>query len=121
VRGKNPTPEAVEVVEAFLNQKIKQSKIPVLRQFAKDWKRIGEELKTVEFGWPLGMPIVRKIVPKLWEVRIRIKNGIARVIFTVVDDYMILLHGFIKKSQKTPKDDLELALKRLRLIQEGER
>ncbi|MEW5814099.1 MAG: type II toxin-antitoxin system RelE/ParE family toxin [Spirochaetota bacterium] len=81
-------------------------------------KRIGEEIKTVEFGWPLGMPVVKKLAPNLWEVRIRLKDKIARVIFTIVEDYMVLLHGFIKKSQKIPQEDIELALKRLRLVQE---
>jgi phage-related protein len=79
-------------------------------------KKIGEEIKTVEFGWPLGMPIVRKLKTNLWEVRIHLKAKIARVLFTVVDDSMILLHGFIKKTEKTPKEDIELAEKRMKLL-----
>ena len=59
------------------------------------------------------MPVVRKIEPDLWEVRSSLKNRIARVLFTVEDDYMVLLHGFIKKSQKTPLKDLRLARERL--------
>jgi phage-related protein len=78
-----------------------------------DRKTIGEDIKTVQFGWPLGMPIVRKIEPGLWEVRSSIKNGVARVIFTIEDNYMVLLHSFIKKSQKMPLDDLKLAKERL--------
>ena len=62
-----------------------------------DRKAIGVEIKTVEYGWPLGMPIVRKIDTSLWEVRVNILDGIARVLFTVMDDNMVLLHGFIKK------------------------
>lgn len=73
---------------------------------------IGEDIKTVQFGWPLGMPLVRKLEVGLWEVRIRIRAGIARVLFTLVDDEMILLHGFVKKSHRTPKDDLSTARKR---------
>ena len=70
------------------------------------------------FSWPLGMPIVRKLEKELWEVRSHLPNRIARVIFTVSDDIMILLHGFIKKSQKTPTSDLTLARKRLQTLWE---
>ena len=88
-----------------------------LRSLPKlDKKIIGEDIKTVQYGWPIGMPLVRKLAPGLWEVRIRLKNGIARVLFTVIDETMILLHGFIKKSQKTPKTDLETAKKRLKKL-----
>ena len=65
-------------------------------------------------GWPLGMPLIKKIDTKnrLWEVRTNLHDGIARVIFTVVDEHMILLHGFVKKSQKIEKKDISLAIKR---------
>lgn len=75
-------------------------------------KIIGEDIKTVQFGWPIGMPVVRKMDTGLWEVRSKFKDGIARIIFTVVGDSMVLLHGFVKKSQKTPKEDLNTAIKR---------
>src|SRR3990170_4614206 len=65
-------------------------------------KTIGEDIKTAQFGWPLGMPLIRKLQPGLWEVRSRISQGISRVIFTVEGQTMVLLHGFIKKAQKTP-------------------
>ncbi len=81
-------------------------------------KAIGEDIKTVQFGWPLGMPLVEKIKPFLWEVRSKIPNGIARVLFTVDGNIMILLHGFIKKSQKIPKNELKTALSRLKEYQE---
>ncbi len=77
-----------------------------------DKKAIGADIKTVQFGWPLGMPIVKKLEPGLWEVRSHIKDGIARVLFTVCDKTMVLLHGFIKKSQAIPTDDLDTARKR---------
>ena len=78
-----------------------------------DRKAIGEDIKTVEYGFPVGMPICRKLDSKLYEVRSHISDKkIARVIFTVMSDYMILLHGFVKKAQKTPKSELDLALKR---------
>lgn len=75
-------------------------------------KIIGEDIKTVQFGWPLGMPLVRKLDIGIWEVRSELDNRIARVLFTVHENTMVLLHGFIKKSQKTPKGDLEIAKKR---------
>jgi len=81
-------------------------------------KVIGEDIKTVQFGWPLGMPLVEKIKPFLWEVRSRVPNRIARVLFTVDGNVMILLHGFIKKSQKIPKNELKTALSRLKQYQE---
>lgn len=81
-------------------------------------KIIGEDIKTVQFGWPLGMPLVEKIKPFLWEVRSKIPNGIARVLFTIDGNVMILLHGFIKKSQKIPKNELKTALSRLKEYQE---
>lgn len=84
-----------------------------LKSLSLSQKRtIGEDIKTVQYGWPIGMPVVRKIDTGLWEVRSKFKDGIARVLFTVVGDSMILLHGFVKKSQKTPKEDLNTANKR---------
>ena len=62
----------------------------------RDKKVIGEDIKTVQFGWPLGMPLVRKIETELWEVRSDISFGIARIIFTIQEDLMVLLHGFVK-------------------------
>lgn len=76
-------------------------------------KIVGEDIKDVEFSWPIGMPLVRSLGQALWEVRSNISgNTIARVVFCVDEGRMILLHGFVKKSQKIPKKDIELALKR---------
>jgi phage-related protein len=83
-----------------------------------DKKAIGEEVKTVQFGWPLGMPIVRKLEKDLWEVRVSLVSRIARILFTVNEDTMVLLHGFIKKSKKTPANDLKLAKQRLQSFEE---
>ena len=74
-----------------------------------DRKAIGIDIKTAQYGWPIGMPLIRKLEPGLWEVRSSIDRGIARVIFTVEDDLMVLLHGFVKKSAKTPSADLQVA------------
>ena len=65
------------------------------------------------------MPLVRKMAPQLWEVRSSIPSGIARVLFTTVGPVMVLVHGFIKKSQATPQQDLELASRRAREVQHG--
>lgn len=79
---------------------------------------IGTDIKEVEYGWPLGMPLVRSLSGKnnkdLWEVRSDLSDGrIARVIFTLFEGKMVLLSGFIKKTQKTPEN--ELAKARLRM------
>ena len=79
---------------------------------AEKWT-IGKEIKTVQFGFPIGLPLVRRLEPGLWEVRIALANRAARVIFTVEGDTMVLLHGWIKKTQKTPLTDLRLARERL--------
>jgi phage-related protein len=72
----------------------------------------------VQFGWPLGMPLVRKMAKDLWEVRIRLETRIARVLFSVIGGDMVLLHGFIKQSSRTPATDLALTTKRLKQLQE---
>jgi phage-related protein len=75
-----------------------------------DRKIVGEDVKLVQFRWPLGMPLVRKMESDLWEVRTRLSNRqIARILFTIRGNEMALLHGFIKKSQKTPVKELSLA------------
>ena len=79
----------------------------------KDRRSVGFDIKTAQFGWPIGMPLIRKLEPGLWEVRSHIANGIARVLFTVEGDTMVLLHGFVKKSQKSPAADLKTAKRRL--------
>lgn len=85
-----------------------------LKELHRDYKRqIGEDIKTAQLGWPLGMPLIRKINKDFWEVRTKLTDGIARVFFTVDGEYMILLHGFIKKSQKTPQNELKTALSHL--------
>ncbi len=83
-----------------------------------DKKVIGRDIHFVQFRWPLGMPLVRKIETDLWEVRSRLSSGrISRVLFTIGGDEMVLLHGFIKKSQKIPQTDLNVARDRKNLWQ----
>ena len=79
-------------------------------------KTIGEDIKTVQFGWPLGMPLVAHLGGGIWEVRTRLSTRIARVLFVLDGDTMVLLHGFIKKDQKTPKPEWDLAKDRLKLL-----
>ena len=71
---------------------------------------IDKDIQKVEFGWPLGLPVCRALGDGLWEVRSDLPSQrIARVIFCIVDGQMILLHGFVKKTQKTPKRGLNMA------------
>jgi phage-related protein len=88
----------------------------LLELTVEDRRTIGTDIKTVQFGWPLGMPLVRKMAPDLWEVRSDIADGIARVLFTVHSGRMVLLHAFIKKSARTPESELKTALARLRKL-----
>ena len=89
-----------------------------LKDLDKDDSRIiGGDVRTVKFGWPIGMPVCRSIkgYRVLWEVCSRISDGrIARVIFHISGGEMILLHGLIKKTQQTPQQDLALADRRRR-------
>ena len=92
-----------------------------LQGLAKDDRRdIGGDIQTVEFGWPVGMPVCRPMGDGLFEVRTDLTGKrIARVLFCFSDKEMVLLHGFIKKSQKTPKQDLDLAKNRKREVESG--
>lgn len=81
-------------------------------------KAIGEDIRTAQYGWPLGMPLIRKLEPGLWEVRTKFSSGIARTLFTVDEKRMVLLHGFIKKTQKAPLNELQTARRRLKMYQE---
>jgi len=85
-----------------------------------DRKIIGEDVKLVQFRWPLGMPLVRKLEANLWEVRTTLPgHRIARIFYTVSKQEMALLHGLAKKSQKTPQHDLDLARERKNLWRKG--
>jgi phage-related protein len=77
---------------------------------SNDKKIIGEYISTVQYGWPVGMPLVDSLSNGLWEIRIRLPNRrITRIIFFFDDETIILVNGFIKKTQKIPKKELELA------------
>ena len=92
-------------------------------ELIRDWLRslppedrrvIGTDLATVQFGWPVGMPLCRSLGSGLWEVRSSLPSRrIARLLFFVHEDRIGVVHGFIKKTQKTPPDDLALARNRM--------
>lgn len=104
--------------------KTEQDNEPV-RDFLKglppdDKKTVGADIMAVEMSWPIGYPTVRKLDTDLWEVRTDISDKrICRVMFTVSGNKMVLLHAFIKKTQKTPKEDMELGKKRRNLVLGG--
>jgi phage-related protein len=106
--------ESILTVSFFLTENGNEPVREWLKDMEKeDRKLIGEDILLVQFRWPLGMPLVRKMETNLWEVRSKLQNGnISRVFFTIFKSEMILLHGIIKKSQKTPKKDIELARSR---------
>ncbi len=74
---------------------------------------IGTDIKAVEFGWPVGLPVCRGLGDGLWEVRSSLKNRIARVLFCITGETMWLLQSFIKKQPKTPRKDMDLARRRM--------
>jgi phage-related protein len=85
----------------------------------EDRRIIGTDIRTVEFGWPVAMPVCRPLGRGLFEVRSTItKKRISRVLFCIHGERMVLLHGFIKKTRKTPGDDLATALKRKREVEQ---
>jgi phage-related protein len=94
-----------------------------LKALSREDKRIvGTDIATVEFGWPVGMPNCRPLASRrgLLEVRSSLtQNRIARVLFCIHQGQMVLLHGFIKKTQQTPENDLDLAVKRQKEVEGG--
>ena len=106
-------------------------KIPVVfyrtrsgAEVVRDWLRgldeadrhaVGQDLMRVQYRWPVGMPLCRALGEGLWEVRSSLPgNRIARVLFSVHQEHIVALHGFIKKTQKTPDQDMALARRRKR-------
>jgi phage-related protein len=103
-------------------------KSPSGNEPVKDWlkhrtteekKVIGEDIKAVGFLWPVGYPHIVKPDKDLWEIRTNVPDGICRVFFTIWKGYMVLLHSIIKKTQKTPQQDLYLAKKCQNIIMAG--
>ena len=100
----------------FVNDRGKEPVREWLKGLSKEERTIiGEDIKTAEFSWPIGMPTVGTLGSGLYEVRSNLPNKtIARTIFTIYKRKMVLLHGFIKKDQKTPNKDKKLAKQRLK-------
>ena len=103
-------------------------KSPTGNEPVRDWlkirssdekKLIGEDIKAVEYTWPVGYPSVAKLDKDLWEVRTHIPNGISRIFFTIWKSNMVLLHSIIKKTKKTPQQDLDTARKRRNRVLSG--
>ena len=94
-----------------------------LKALSREDKRIvGTDIATVEFGWPVSMPTCRPLASRrgLLEVRSSLtQNRIARVLFCIHQGQMVLLHGFIKKTQQTPENDLDLAVRRQKELEGG--
>ena len=89
----------------------------LLELTADDRRAVGYDIQTVEFGWPIGMPVCRPLGNGLYEVRSNLADGrIGRVLFCIIANEMVMLHGFVKKTQKTPAGDLALAIKRMKEI-----
>jgi phage-related protein len=108
--------EQILAVSFFLTKPGKEPVRDWLKSLEKEERKIiGGDIKLVQFRWPLGMPLVRKMEANLWEVRSKFTSGnISRVFFTVKGSQMVLLHGFIKKSQKTPQKEIDLARTRMK-------
>ena len=112
-----PTPVKVIAVKFFITDSGTEPVRDFLKGLTPDDRRsIGTDIKTVEYGWPLGMPLVRKLDTDLWEVRSIIASGIVRILFTTHNSEMVLLHGFVKKTEKTPPKEIKTANERKKLI-----
>ena len=100
------------------------------REPVRDWLRslprgerreIDGDIAYVQYKWPLGKPRVDHIRGNVWEVRSSLVDRIARVLFAVANDEMVLLHGFIKKTPRTPKADIAVAERRWKEWKSAER
>jgi phage-related protein len=99
------------------------------REPVREWLRslpkherqaIGDDIAYVQYRWPIGKPRVDHLRGGVWEVRSTLENRIARVLFAVRGEEIVLLHGFIKKTRTTPSEELEIAQRRWQEWQEKE-
>ncbi|MBP5448323.1 MAG: type II toxin-antitoxin system RelE/ParE family toxin [Treponema sp.] len=104
----------LEVVFYETEQKNQPCRDFLLALSKDDRREVGADIFAAQKGFPLGLPLCRKMETDLWEIRSTVSDGICRVFFTVDGDTMILLHGFKKKSQKTPKKEIDIAENRLK-------
>ena len=83
-----------------------------------DKRTIGRDIAKVQYGWPVGLPLCRPLSGGLWEVRASLPSKReARVFFGFYDGMLIAVHAMIKKTQKTPTEDLALARQRFKELQ----
>lgn len=82
----------------------------------KDKKIIGRDIRIIQIDWPVEGLLVKPLGSGLWEIRSKLDNRIARILFVFSEREIVLLHGFIKKTQKTPKQEIELARKRAKKL-----
>jgi len=83
-----------------------------------DRKLVGRDIAAVEFEWPVGPPLAKKH-GDMWELRTIVSTGWSRVFFVAANGRMILLHGTVKKSSSVPRNEIEIARKRLSLLRMG--
>jgi phage-related protein len=87
-------------------------------QTKPDRMRLGSDLRKLQFGWPIGMPLVRSFGDGLWELRSSMPSRReVRIMFAAEDDMLVLLHAFVKKTQKTPPSEIAVARQRLKELQ----
>ena len=84
-------------------------------------KKESSDLRAVQWRYPLGMPTVRHLSSGIFEIRSVLPNRISRILFVYFDEKIVLLHGFIKKTRQTPRQDLETALKRFEDLKNEEK
>ncbi|WP_420263676.1 type II toxin-antitoxin system RelE/ParE family toxin [Candidatus Magnetominusculus dajiuhuensis] len=83
-----------------------------------DRRTIGFDLATMQVAWPVGMPLCRCLGSGLWELRSTLpSHRTARLLFFMYKGQLVVLHGFIKQTQRTPKDELELARRRMKEVE----
>jgi phage-related protein len=115
-----PTPKRLDAV-FFRSESGSEPVREWLKSLPKgERKSIGEDIAYVQFKWPTGKPRVDHLRGVVWEVRTSLTNRIARILFAVEGRQMVLLHGFIKKTQQTPNEDIKLSEKRFKEWQRGE-
>lgn len=111
-------PPPLPKLSASFFQEIGTGNEPVrewLKSMSRDDRRaIGIDIQTVQFSWPIGKPLADHIEGDIWEIRTRLDNRVARILFVIEDASVVLLHGFIKKTQKTPSAELDIARQRLK-------
>ncbi len=84
-----------------------------------DRRTVAEDIKILQKGWPVGMPLARKVDRDLWELRSKLDKRIGRILFTVQEQAIVLLHAFIKKKRRAPLRELETARQRLHQVKQG--